>query len=145
MAKKHASCADVAFYQFVTHLGNGHLATEPIALGLHNHFRCGFKKNHPLGDILFPPVEGLIGINHFAGMSLIDANTALTENTFSIGTIKGVDLFARYLKDEYSFDDLAADTDLVNRGFLDPARVTKNKPFDIEAEIKLGNKSTLIK
>ena len=94
LAKMHASCADVNQYQFVYHLGNGHLATEILATGLHNFFRCGSKENHLLGSLLFPPIEGLIGINHFAGMSLIDPQTALTEQTFSPGTVQCVDIFA---------------------------------------------------
>mmetsp|Transcript_24622 Transcript_24622/g.24214 ORF Transcript_24622/g.24214 Transcript_24622/m.24214 type:complete len:212 (-) Transcript_24622:1254-1889(-) len=137
LAKMHASCADVNQYQFVYHLGNGHLATEILATGLHNHFRAGGKENHLLGSLLFPPIEGLIGINHFAGMSLIDPKTALTEQTFGPGTIQCVDMFATYLAQDYKFENLGADVELAERGFLNMNRDFKSPPaFDIRSEIK---------
>eukprot|EP00349_Pseudokeronopsis_sp_Brazil_P010425 CAMPEP_0202977370 /NCGR_PEP_ID=MMETSP1396-20130829/84206_1 /ASSEMBLY_ACC=CAM_ASM_000872 /TAXON_ID= /ORGANISM="Pseudokeronopsis sp., Strain Brazil" /LENGTH=553 /DNA_ID=CAMNT_0049716103 /DNA_START=1230 /DNA_END=2891 /DNA_ORIENTATION=+ len=147
-AKMHASHNDLNIYQFIYHLGNAHLGTEIMSIASHNHFRTGSKKNHPLLQILASPVEGLIGINHFAGVALIDPAHALTNDTFGPGTINCVDLFGRYQQEKYKFDNCAADFELVSRGFLDMDLTLRSPPaFDIMSEIekaRAGN-SKLVK
>ena len=102
------------------------MACEPVSAGLHNHFRVGKKSYHPLGAVLFPTVQGMIGINHFAGLSLIDADSALTENTFVLATKGSVDLFAQWLKTTYDFWELAPNLNLAQRGFnVDKKATTK--------------------
>lgn len=76
-AKLHASHCDVQVYQFIHHLGSAHLATEPITVYMHNSLRVYNKSNpnerpHDLCPLFFNPVQGLMGINHLAGLSLID-------------------------------------------------------------------------
>lgn len=55
-AKMHASVADMNYYQFAHHLGAAHLAAEPIAVAIHNHFRVGNTPNHWLGKLLLPVI-----------------------------------------------------------------------------------------
>jgi hypothetical protein len=61
----------------------------------------------------------MIGINHFAGLSLIDPELALTEDIFTLGTKGSVDLFASYVNQgKYNFENLAPHKDLEQRGFI---------------------------
>ena len=139
-AKLHASVADLHHFQFNQHLGIGHLGTEPIATALHNVFALNYP-DHIIGKFLRPPVKGLIGINHFAAISLVDSKNAMTDQTFSIGTENALKLFHEYYKNEYDFNLLAPDADLKNRGFSlkkedDPTFTYKHDALEIQAIIE---------
>lgn len=110
----HAMCADQNIYEFIGHLGIGHIASEPIGTALSNHFRYN---NHWFGQLMLPVVQGLIGINHFATATLVGETNPLTDETFSLGTVNSIKLFGDFYKEEYDFDNLAPDVDLKNRGF----------------------------
>ena len=51
------------------------MASEPIVVAMHNALRVKEDPKelpHPLIPFIFSPTQGLMGINHFAGLSLID-------------------------------------------------------------------------
>jgi hypothetical protein len=78
LAKIHANCADLQLYQFVYHLGLGHLCAEPFVVGVHNVFTI-HDKEHFMSRMLRPHFKNLLGINHFASVSLISDVAPLTD------------------------------------------------------------------
>mmetsp|Transcript_27222 Transcript_27222/g.20369 ORF Transcript_27222/g.20369 Transcript_27222/m.20369 type:complete len:216 (+) Transcript_27222:336-983(+) len=131
----HTASCDLIFYQFVYHLGNGHLQSEVLSAGGHNHFRVGKNKNHKLAQIMHAPVEGLIGINHFGSIALIDPHHALTEQTFAVGSANCIDIFGRNAEENYKFEHMTPDMELAKRGFL-KHNPKANTPFDMMKEIE---------
>lgn len=113
----HANCSDQNIYEFIHHLGMGHIGAEPIAVALHNHFRVGHQKDHWFGKLMLPVVQGLIGINHFATATLVGQTAPMTDQTFSLGTTNSLKLFGDFYKNEYDFDNMNPEVDLLNRGF----------------------------
>lgn len=65
--------------------------------------------------------KNLIGINHFATITLVSDTAPLTDQSFSIGTTQALHMLSTYYDKVYNFLDLAPDRDLRRRGFdLDP-------------------------
>ena len=116
------------------------MGTEPIAVALHNVFALTHP-DHIIGKFLRPPVKGLIGINHFAAISLVDSKNAMTDQTFSLGTENALKLFHNYYKNEYDFNKIAPDADLQSRGFSlkkedDPTYTYKHDALDVYSIIE---------
>jgi hypothetical protein len=68
---------------------------------------------------------------------LIDADKALTEHTFSMGTKPAIEFFAQYVKTKYDYWELNPITDLKLRGFKNDASVIvtdKEHNFDYDTE-----------
>lgn len=67
--------------------------------------------------MLRPHFKNLLGINHFASISLVSEVAPLTDQTFGVGTKGGMSIFAEYYNTKYSFANMAPDYDLKERGF----------------------------
>jgi arachidonate 15-lipoxygenase len=78
LAKIHANSADLQLYQFIYHLGMAHLCAEPFVVGVHNVFTIK-DKDHFMSRLLRPHFKNLLGINHFASISLISEVAPLTD------------------------------------------------------------------
>mmetsp|Transcript_22049 Transcript_22049/g.16451 ORF Transcript_22049/g.16451 Transcript_22049/m.16451 type:complete len:120 (+) Transcript_22049:844-1203(+) len=114
------------------------MLSELLAAGIHNHLKAGTDIIHPLGTVLLPTIEGLIGYNHFAVPYVFNPVYApFTQDTLNLGTRQGMDLIGKHFRSEFDFYKLAPDMDLKARGFLDFEGVESVAPaFDIKSEIE---------
>lgn len=76
-------------------MGSGHLCSEPFAVGIHNCITVK-DKTHFISKMLRPHFKNLLGINHFASVSLVSDVAPLTDQTFGIGTKAAMSVFAKY-------------------------------------------------
>ena len=68
-------------------------------------------------NLLRPHFKNLIGINHFAKITLVSDAAPLTDQTFSVGTEAAVKIIKHYYENDYNIMNVAPDTDLIKRGF----------------------------
>jgi arachidonate 15-lipoxygenase len=67
IAKLTVQIADANYHEFISHLGGTHLRMEPIAISIYRKL----PKEHPLGALLRPHIEGTLFINDAAVSGLL--------------------------------------------------------------------------
>lgn len=128
IAKLTVQIADGNYHEFISHLGGTHLRLEPIAIATYRQL----PKEHPLGALLRPHLEGTLFINDAAVKGLV--NPGGTVDKVAAGTLESSLLLSVKGAQNYpfSFNESSLPMTLNRRGVDDP-QCLPNYPYRDDA------------
>ena len=128
IAKLTVQIADANYHEFISHLGGTHLRMEPIAISIYRKL----PKEHPLGALLRPHIEGTLFINDAAVSGLVQPGG--TVDKVAAGTLESSLLLSVKGAQNYpfSFNDSSLPNTLKERG-VDNTEYLPNYPYRDDA------------